>query len=103
MANTRLELQARLLVVMGGAGSHVYFQPPSSVNLEYPCIVYKKARMDTQFADNTPYKLVKKYQITIIDRSPDSEYFDALAQLGAVHATSFTKDNLNHDIFNLFY
>lgn len=31
---------------------NVYFQPPESVKLLYPCIVYKRSAGDTRFADN---------------------------------------------------
>ena len=51
----------------------VYFQPPSSVKLVYPCIVYALDGVDANHADNKPYMSAKRYKVTIIDKDPDSE------------------------------
>lgn len=84
--------------------SNVYFQPPPSVSMKYPCIVYRRDYATTIFADNTPYKNKKRYQITVIDPDPDSEIPDKVAKLPMCSFDRFfTADNLNHDIYNLFF
>lgn len=98
----RLELQALLQSVLGS--THVYFQPPPSVQMVYPCIVYERDRALTTFADDRPYNRRKRYQVTVIDRDPDSEIPDRVAQLPtAVHERFFAADDLNHDVFRLFF
>lgn len=82
----------------------VYFQPPASVEMKYPCIVYEKDRVNTDFADNTPYKHMKRYQITVIDRNPDSEIPDQVANFPMCSFDRhFTADGLHHDVYNLYF
>ena len=72
--------------------------------MKYPCIVYKRVTGDTQFADNIPYIIKKKYQITVIDSNPDSLIPDKVAQLPyCVFDRHFTSGNLNHDVYNLYF
>jgi hypothetical protein len=98
----RLELQQRLEQVLGS--SEVYFQPPTNIQLQYPCIIYKRSRMDTNFADNNPYTHTRQYTVTIIARDPDTSLVSAVAALPrCTHDTFFTADNLNHDVFSLYF
>lgn len=99
---TRLQLHQILTDVLGS--DHVYFQPPASVKMKYPCIVYQRTSGDTKFADNLPYKLKKRYQLTYIDANPDSDKIDKIAMLPmCTYDRHFTSDNLNHDTFNLYF
>lgn len=98
----RLELQILLVSLL--ESNNVYFQPPPSINMQYPCIVYKRDTAITNFADNKPYKNKKRYQVTVIDPNPDSEIPDKVAALSLCSFDRFfTTDNLNHDIYNLFF
>jgi hypothetical protein len=72
--------------------------------MQYPCIVYNRDSADTEFADNTPYRYTKRYQVTVIDRNPDSGVPDKVAALPRCsYDRFFTADNLNHDVFNIFF
>jgi hypothetical protein len=83
---------------------NVYFQPPPSVQMKYPCIVYNRDRVNTKFADDKPYSHVKRYSVTVIDSNPDSEIPDKIAKLPMCSFDRFfTADNLNHDVFQLFF
>lgn len=98
----RLELQALLVGLIGS--KNVYFQPPPSYKMQYPCIVYKRDDINSEFADNKPYKQRKRYQVTVIDADPDSTIPDSVATLeSCVFDRSYTADNLNHDVFRLFF
>jgi hypothetical protein len=98
----RIELHTILLDIVGS--SNVYFQPPPSIQMEYPCIVYRRDYAITNFADNRPWSRTKRYQITIIDQDPDSEIPDKVAELPMCSFNRFfTADNLNHDIYDLFF
>jgi hypothetical protein len=98
----RLELQALLVDLLGSP--NVYFQPPATVTMKYPCIVYNRENVFTEFADNRPYKNKKRYQISVIDPNPDSEIPDKVAELPMCSFSRFfAADNLNHDIYNLFF
>lgn len=98
----RLELHQILTDVLGS--KNVYFQPPASVHLKYPCIIYQYETGDTQFADDLPYIFVRKYQIQVIDPDPDTEIPDKIAQLPrCLNDRNYTAENLNHYTFNIYY
>jgi len=98
----RLQLQA-LLVSISGI-NNVYFQPPPSVQMEYPCIIYRRDYELTNHADDLPYKHRKRYLVTVIDRDPDSDIGDKIATLPlCVFDRFYTADNLNHDVYKLFF
>jgi hypothetical protein len=84
--------------------THVYFQPPTNVQLEYPCIVYKRDYADTKFADDIAYAHKKRYMITVIDRDPDSDIPDKVAGMQmSLFNRFYTADNLNHDVYNVYF
>ena len=98
----RLELQDVLREILGT--DQVYFQPPPTIKLVYPCIIYKRDYQLTTFADDRPYSIKKRYQVTVIDEDPDSVIPDKVAELPlCIHDRFFTADNLNHDVFKLFF
>lgn len=99
---SRLSLQSKLEEVLGS--TNVYFQPPASVKMKYPCIVYSRSSGDTTFADNVPYRFMHRYNVIVIDRNPDSEIPDKVAMLPyCVMDRHYVADNLNHDSFQLYY
>jgi hypothetical protein len=98
----RLELQALLVTLLGS--NNVYFQPPPTVKMQYPCIVYHRDSLNTNFADNTPYMYDTRYQVTVIDLNPDSDIHRKVAALPmCTYDRFYTADNLNHDVYNLFF
>ena len=102
MAQSQSQLQLILETLLGSR--NVYFQPPTNVIMQYPCIVYSRNALDQKFANNRPYQFTKQYQVTVIDRNPNSGIPDKVAALPlCAFETFFTKDNLNHDVFNLFF
>lgn len=83
---------------------NVYFQPPTNVHLEYPCIIYKRDFETTIFADDKPYSSKKRYMITVIDPNPDSDIPDKVAAMPmSLFNRFYTADNLNHDVYNVYF
>ena len=98
----RLDLQARLSALLGSA--NVYFQPPPTIQMNYPAIVYKRDDIRTEFANDKPYKNKTRYQVTVIDRNPDSLIPAKVGQLPmCVFDRFYTADNLNHDVYTLYF
>ena len=98
----RLDLQALLVAILGTG--NVYFQPPPTIQMAYPCIVYKRDTSRTKYAGDKPYGRVIRYQVIYIDPNPDSTIPDKIAELPmCAHNRFYTADNLNHDVFNLFF
>ena len=101
MAN-RSELQSKLEELLGSR--NVYFQPPESLKMQYPAIVYSRNPIENRFANNTVYKQSQAYQVTVIDKNPDSDLPQKLSRLPMCrHDRHFTSENLNHDVFTLYY
>jgi hypothetical protein len=98
----RLELQTLLEETIDSG--NVYFQPPANVQLAYPAIVYQRDDLNTKFANNGPYAMKQRYQVTYIDRDPDSDVPYKIAALPmCIFSRFFVADNLNHDVFTLFF
>ena len=98
----RLELHNILVDILGS--EHCYFQPPESVKLIYPCIVYHRNTGKSDYADNNPYRFRFNYTVTAITKDPDSDIPRKLAGLPLCRFDRhFTADNLNHDVFVLYY
>ncbi len=96
----RLDLHGLLLAIC----DNVYFQPPSSINMVYPCIVYRRDYAFTDFANNNPYSHTKRYLITVIDRDPDSQLPASVKDLpGCIYDRFYAADNLNHDVFKISF
>lgn len=99
---TRLELQQLLEEILGTR--NVYFQPPATVQMRYPAIRYSRERIDNRFANNGVYKQDVRYTITVIDKLPDSEISKKLSKLPKCRFDrAYSSDNLNHDVFILYY
>lgn len=83
---------------------NVYFQPPPSLKMKYPCLIYERDRINTQFADNIPYQHNKSYRLTYIDRNPDTDIPDKIADLPmCVFDRNYVTDNLYHFSFRITY
>lgn len=97
----RLKLQS-ILETMGA--KKVYFQPPENIQMEYPAIIYSRDDDWTSYASNGPYAYKKRYQVTVVDKKPDSPIPDKVRQLPLCSfSRHFVVDNLNQDVFNLYY
>lgn len=99
---SRLKLQTLLEELLGSR--NVYYQPPSSVSMKYPAIVYSRYDILNDFADNSVYAQHTAYQVTVIDKNPDSEYVKKVSMLPSCSFDRhYTADNLNHDVFTLYF
>lgn len=95
---TRLELQERMEAIV----DNVYFQPPETFKMIYPCIVYSLARDNLLHADDSAYHRRKVYDVTIIDRNPDSELPDIFGDaFNARMERHYTADNLHHFVYTI--
>ena len=98
----RLSLQNVLKDILGSDA--VYFQPPPNVQMTFPCIIYKRDFLATDHANNSPYKNKRRYQVTVVHRDPDNEITEKMEQLPLCsYERFFTVDNLNHDVYNLYF
>ena len=98
----RLQLQETLANILGS--NNVYFQPPETIKLQYPCIIYERSNIDKQYADNRAYVSMVRYSLTLITRSPESNLVKAILELPyCTYDRYYAADTLNHDVFTLYY
>lgn len=98
----RPNLHTQLVNLLGSR--NVYFQPPPSVQMRYPAIVYSRSDIDTKYANNAVYLNDVAYQIIVIDSDPDSEIVMKVANLPKCRFNRhYVSDNLNHDVFTIYY
>lgn len=100
--NSRLELHEVLCTILGSR--NVYYQPPESLKMSYPAIVYSRSDIQNTFANNEVYNQTHHYSITVIDANPDSTIVELVSKLPKCNFNRhFTSNNLNHDNFTLYY
>lgn len=101
MILSRERIHTVLEEVLGS--NNVYFQPPESIKMIYPAIVYSRNDIENTHADNLVYKQDFSYEVTVIDKKPDSEIVKKVSQLPRCRFNRhYTADNLNHDVFILY-
>ena len=99
---TRLDLHELLCDILGS--QNVYFQPPETVKMKYPAIVYSRSNMDNRFANNAVYSSQKRYEVTVVDKDPDSGIPDKVNLIPTARFNRhYTADNLNHDVFTIYF
>lgn len=99
---SRLELQTMLEDILGSR--NVYFQPPASIKMQYPAIVYSRSNIGNTNADDAMYTQNRSYEVTVIDANPDSSIVDRLSRIPKCRFDRhFSSDNLNHDVFTLYF
>lgn len=79
MARDRLSLHNKLLSLLGNP--NVYYQPPSTITLKYPCIIYKLDDVEGVHANNSKYWGTRKYLITLVSKTPDPTILDDILAL----------------------
>lgn len=95
------DLQEVLTDLLGIDG---WYQPPETVEMEYPCFVFQLDKAAANYADNSIYQYMKRYKVTVIDREPDSVIPDKMLSLPYCSFDRFyTASNLNHWVYILYF
>lgn len=82
----------------------VYYQPPPSDKMEYPCIKYKKSGETPTYADDIRYFSKTRYILTVMDYDPDSKVLSKLEGLKYLTPDrNYTNDGLHHFVYTLFF
>src|SRR5699024_4943335 len=72
--------------------------PPENLLLKYPAIVYSRSDIRNRPADDMVYSQFTFYDLTVIDKNPDSLLVYAVASLPRCKfGRHYKSDNLNHD------
>ena len=99
---TRLELQTMLESLLGSR--NVYYNPPATLTMKYPCIRYSLGGVQTMNANNAKYSKMKRYEGIVISKESDPEIVDKILDLQYTSLeTPYKADNLNHYPFTIYY
>lgn len=101
--SNRVELHEKLCELLGTR--NVYYQPPESIRMIYPCILYKPTVLNIKKADNKVYSMVSGYSLTYITKEADDVLYHEL--INKFEMCSFDRyyraDGLHHYTLQLFY
>lgn len=98
----RIAVHNRLVELLGS--DNVYFQPPTNVRLNYPCVIYKKSGFSTEYANSRIYAEKTKYLVTLIGTEPDSPILNNLAnEPYSTFDRHYIADSLHHDVYLIFF
>lgn len=99
---SRLELHEKLCDLLGSR--NVYFDPPESIKMRYPAIVYVHDGFDDKHANDAIYASKIRYQLTVVTDDPDSELINEVRSLPYCgYDRHYTSDNLHHDVFTIYH
>ena len=101
--NNRLKFHQVLINALG-EGYKVYFQPPETLQMTYPCVVYHRRYLDSVKADNIKYLKNTQYQVVLVSRDPDDEAISKLDDIkNSRYISHSVVDGLYHDAFEIYY
>lgn len=84
--------------------THVYYDPPESLFMEYPAIVYSKTNMPARYANNKKYHKSLAFEVKVIAEDPDTYYVDLVHDMRCSRFDRhFIADDLHHDVFTIIF
>lgn len=85
-------------------GDHCYFQPPTDMQMFYPCFVYNYANDLDDFADNLHYRHSKRYSVIYITYDPDCNISKKMNEIPyCTSDRNYAVDGLYHFVYTLHY
>ena len=83
----------------------IVFQPPETIKLKYPCVIYEIDDRSFRHADDRTYQLRPRYSVLVIDPDPDSQIANKIQMHFPMCRPErrYTSDNLYHDSLTLYY
>lgn len=83
----------------------LYYQPPASLFITYPCFIYKDKVGQTLKAADGLYRHINCYELVYIAKTPNVGMINTI--LGTFQYCSsdniFTNDGLHHYVFTIYY
>ena len=87
------------------AKKNIYFDPPETTKLSYPCIIYHEQPPSVKGANNSHYVTHTAYRVTVIDKDPERQIAKEIDQTFK-HSriiTYFTTQGLRHSVIEIFW
>lgn len=82
----------------------IFYRPSGNMRLERPCLVYEPKAREPSWANNSPFVVGSRFQITILSDRPgytNSELVFSLSSSGIVVTSNntYTSNDIVHDVF----
>ena len=98
----REEFQEKLSSIPGVRKA--YYNAPTNIRMEYPCIRYSIASKKVKFACNGRFVIRDRYTLTLIDRNPESPILQALEEIPYYSFDRmYSADGLHHFVCTIYY
>lgn len=79
---------------------NVYFQPPETLKIRYPAIIYSINNTSIKKADNRNYNYRIIFKVVLVSRDPESDMIDTMIDnFICNYESSYVADGLNHTVF----
>lgn len=95
----RIKFHNKLKEVLGN--NNVYYNPPSTTKLQYPCIIYNLSDIRTNKANNNVYLLDHVYQVTLIGTKVTDDTKDKI--LTEIPYSNFNRSYINNGLYHYVY
>lgn len=94
----RASLQKELELI---CGANVYFQPPETLTLKYPCAIYQIADAPSVYADGIKYNQAIRFQITYVTKKAMDDAVEKMLRNPFFNFQRFfASAGLNHYVFS---
>ena len=102
-SHDRLDLHREFVDLF--APNKVYYEPPETLKITYPCIIYGRDYIKLDKADNFNYIKSNRYQLMIIDRNSDNKVIETILDhfSSSSYDRHYIADGLHHDVITLYY
>lgn len=84
---------------------NVYFNPPESVRMKYPCVRFRRSGMSTTSANNSRYLILDRYDAVYITYEADDPMVHTIVRhfKHCRHVQQVIKDGLVDENYVLYY
>lgn len=96
----RLTLQNKLEEILGSR--NVYYNPPESQKMNFPCIVYNMTNIQPIHADNKTYLDYTTYKLIHVSKQADSPVIRTILDIPMTRfSTKYVKNGFYHTVIIL--
>jgi len=101
MANWE-DVRTTLMNVTGA--TNVYYQPPPTLKMQYPCIIFEKSDEQFKHADNSVFNRMIEYQAKVVYSDPDCPIIEQMSKVRYCRFDRHYKaDGMYHDVYSLYF
>lgn len=98
----RIKFHNKLKEVLGN--NNVYYNPPTSTSIKYPCIIYSLKDIRSNYSNNKIYLFDHLYQVLLIGIKPHDDTKDKILEKipYSIFDRSYIQDNLYHYAYTIY-